>query len=48
MQQSSRLNHDVAIKVLREDGVSADLCNRFEREARTVAALNHSNIVAGL
>jgi serine/threonine protein kinase len=29
-----RLNRDVAIKVLREDGVSADLRGRFEREAR--------------
>ena len=42
-----RLNRDVAIKVLREEGAaSAELRNRFEREARAVAALNHPNIVA--
>src|SRR5271170_1810334 len=44
--RDSRLNRDVAIKVLREDGASADLRSRFEREARAVAALNHPNIVA--
>jgi serine/threonine protein kinase len=44
--RDSRLNRDVAIKVLREDGVSAELRSRFEREARAVAALNHPNIVA--
>ncbi len=42
----SRLNRDVAIKVLREEGASADLRIRFEREARAVAALNHPNIIA--
>ena len=42
-----RLNRDVAIKVLREEGAaSAELRSRFEREARAVAALNHPNIVA--
>jgi eukaryotic-like serine/threonine-protein kinase len=44
--RDSRLNRDVAIKVLREDGASADLRSRFEREARAVASLNHPNIVA--
>ena len=45
--RDSRLNRDVAIKVLREEGVSsADRRSRFEREARAVAALNHPNIVA--
>src|SRR5271155_233271 len=47
--RDSRLNRDVAIKVLRQDsttGASADLRSRFEREARAVAALNHPNIVA--
>src|SRR5271156_2737882 len=44
--RDSRLNRDVAIKVLREDGASADLRSRFEREARAVAALNHPNIIA--
>src|SRR5271170_2073292 len=44
--RDSRLNRDVAIKVLREDGASPDLRGRFEREARAVAALNHPNVVA--
>jgi eukaryotic-like serine/threonine-protein kinase len=47
--RDSRLNRDVAIKVLRRDsasGSSADLRGRFEREARAVAALNHPNIIA--
>jgi serine/threonine protein kinase len=50
--RDSRLNRDVAIKVLRQDsasgssGASADLRSRFEREARAVAALNHPNIIA--
>jgi eukaryotic-like serine/threonine-protein kinase len=45
--RDSRLNRDVAIKVLREEGASsADRRTRFEREARAVAALNHPNIVA--
>ena len=41
--RGSRLNRDVAIKVLRQDsttGASADLRSRFEREARAVAALS--------
>ena len=43
----SRLNRDVAIKVLREEGASSpERRVRFEREARAVAALNHPNIVA--
>jgi serine/threonine protein kinase len=47
--RDSRLNRDVAIKVLRVDsasGSSTDLRSRFEREARAVAALNHPNIIA--
>jgi eukaryotic-like serine/threonine-protein kinase len=51
--RDSRLNRDVAIKVLRQDSASgssgvtsADLRSRFEREARAVAALNHPNIIA--
>ena len=47
--RDSRLNRDVAIKVLRLDstsGASSDLRSRFEREARAVAALNHPNIIA--
>src|SRR5271154_1933305 len=43
----SRLNRDVAIKVLREESASSpERRVRFEREARAVAALNHPNIVA--
>src|SRR5580692_9573986 len=45
--RDSRLNRDVAIKVLREEGAAnPDRRARFEREARAVAALNHPNIVA--
>jgi Tol biopolymer transport system component len=50
--RDSRLNRDVAIKILRQDSASgssaasADLRSRFEREARAVAALNHPNIIA--
>src|SRR5437016_7994209 len=43
--RDTRLDRSVAIKVLPEhlSGVP-DLRERFEREARTVAALNHPNI----
>jgi serine/threonine protein kinase/Tol biopolymer transport system component len=45
--RDSRLNRDVAIKVLREDSAATPaLKARFEREARAVAALSHPNIVA--
>ena len=41
-----RLRREVAIKVLPEDvAASPDRLARFEREARTVAGLNHPNIV---
>lgn len=44
--RDSRLNRDVAIKVIRADGtLRIDGRNRFEREARAAAALNHPNIV---
>jgi serine/threonine protein kinase len=45
--RDARLNRDVAIKVLHEEGAAnADQRTRFEREARAVASLNHPNIVA--
>jgi eukaryotic-like serine/threonine-protein kinase len=45
--RDSRLNRDVAIKILRDDGAAvAENRSRFEREARAVAALSHPNIVA--
>jgi len=44
--KDQRLGREIAIKVL-PDGVATDseLLARFEREARTVAGLNHPNIV---
>src|SRR5438128_10894141 len=40
------LNRDVAIKVLPKDFVAdADRLRRFEQEAKTLAALNHPNIL---
>jgi serine/threonine protein kinase len=45
--RDTRLNRDVAIKVLPEDdAASVESRGRFEREARAIAALNHPNIVA--
>ena len=44
--RDTRLGRDVAVKLLPADLASRpDLLERFEREARTVAALNHRNIV---
>lgn len=43
--RDTRLDRDVAIKVLSHDlAARPDLFQRFEREARAVSALNHSNI----
>jgi len=44
LAQDPRLERPVAIKLLRED--SAELRERFAREARTVASLRHVNIVS--
>ena len=42
----TRLGRDVAIKVLPEDvAASPERLTRLEREAKTVASLNHPNIV---
>src|SRR5208283_4135891 len=44
--RDTRLNRDVAIKVLPEAmAADADRLRRFEQEARTIAALNHPNIL---
>ena len=41
----SRLNRDVAVKVLPDSlATDADRLARFQREAKVLAALNHSNI----
>src|SRR6058998_4086066 len=42
----TRLHREVAIKVLPKDFVSdADRLRRFEQEAKTLAALNHPNVL---
>jgi serine/threonine protein kinase len=44
--RDTRLNRDVAIKVLPKEFVAdADRLRRFEQEAKTLAALNHPNIL---
>src|ERR1700746_2085321 len=44
--RDTRLNRDVAIKVLPKEFVAdADRLRRFEQEAKTLAALNHPNVL---
>jgi CheY-like chemotaxis protein/predicted Ser/Thr protein kinase len=44
--EDSKLRRNVALKILPpERGDSPESCERFEREARALAALNHPNIV---
>ena len=44
--RDSRLDREVALKVLRSEVASdPDRLRRFEREAKTVAALNHPHIL---
>src|SRR5437867_5947230 len=46
LAEDSKLRRNVALKILPpERGDSLESCERFEREARTLAALNHPNIV---
>jgi serine/threonine protein kinase len=42
--RDTRLNRIVAIKVLPEESSNPALRQRFEREAQTIAALNHPHI----
>lgn len=44
--RDTRLNRDVALKLLLGAAADADRQRRFEQEARAVAALNHPNILA--
>src|SRR5207244_5231438 len=44
--RDTRLNRDVAVKVLPREFVSdTDRLQRFEQEAKTLAALNHPNVL---
>src|SRR6202022_382205 len=44
--RDTKLDRDVAVKVLPPDVTSAELLRRFEQEARAASSLNHPNIVA--
>src|SRR5213594_292379 len=44
--RDTRLNRDVAVKVLSKDfAADADRLPRFEQEAKTLATLNHPNVL---
>ena len=42
----TKLDRDVAVKVVTGPGIDANACERLLREARAAAALNHPNVVA--
>ena len=44
--RDTRLDRQVAVKVLPADSVSSSALERFEREAKAIAALNHPGICA--
>jgi serine/threonine protein kinase/tetratricopeptide (TPR) repeat protein len=44
--RDTKLERDVAIKILPADVASAEALRRFEQEARAASSLNHPNIVA--
>jgi Tol biopolymer transport system component len=44
--RDTRLDRDVALKVLPPGATNRDFVERFEREARALAALNHPNIAS--
>jgi serine/threonine protein kinase len=44
--RDTRLQRDVAVKLVRPDVFNADRAERFRREARALAALGHQNIAS--
>jgi serine/threonine-protein kinase len=44
--RDTKLDRDIALKILPPDVASVDTLRRFEKEARAASALNHANIVA--